>query len=268
MNADEVGKAYGTLGLSYGATLEESKIAWKKLSKVWHPDMHARESAEYKECVEKQKEINQAYDLLKRTDIGSLDEPSTPVTKDAEPPIDKTAAGLDKEYEKVRQAEKGGVDLLDVMNRYKRLAQLGHAKSQFKVGHFYFDSVMKNLKDASYWWTRAAEQGHVLAQYNLGLMYERGVGVEMDAKQAFHWFKEAAKGGDSAAQAKVFVYNSVKPRVVVETAQSWSESISGEKNSPAVGAPLSKVGATSGEQVGRSFLSKKKQPDSGKASTP
>lgn len=261
MTADEVGKAYATLGISYGATLEECKIAWKKLSKVWHPDMHARDSAEYKECVEKQKEINQAYDLLKRSDVDSLVLPSLEEPKPKERPLDNSAGGMDKEYETVRQAEKSGVDLLEVMNRYKRLAQMGHAKSQFKVGHFYFDSVMKNLKDASYWWHRAAEQGHVLAQYNLGLMYERGLGVEMDAKQALHWFTEAAKGGDSAAQAKVFVYNSTRSKGPVETAPTWTEALTGEKTSAGAGATLSRVGATSGEQVGRSFLSKKKPAD-------
>lgn len=47
---------------------------------------------------------------------------------------------------------------------------------------------------------RAAEAGQAKAQYNLGLMYANGVGVEQDPKQALRWYQKSADKGFSAAQ--------------------------------------------------------------------
>ena len=47
---------------------------------------------------------------------------------------------------------------------------------------------------------KAAEQGDVEAQYNLGLMYEFGDGVEEDFDQAVKWFEKAAERGHEGAQ--------------------------------------------------------------------
>ena len=50
------------------------------------------------------------------------------------------------------------------------------AVDQFKLGVNYFrgNSVPKDLKKATYWFTKAAEQGHANAQYNLGTCYAKG----------------------------------------------------------------------------------------------
>jgi TPR repeat protein len=45
-----------------------------------------------------------------------------------------------------------------------------------------------------------AEKGNVVAQYNIGVLYESGQGVEKDTGEAFKWFKKAAEGGHSSAQ--------------------------------------------------------------------
>jgi len=39
------------------------------------------------------------------------------------------------------------------------------------------------------------------SQYNLGLLYESGSGVERDLAQAYKWFSIAAAGGDGQARA-------------------------------------------------------------------
>lgn len=46
----------------------------------------------------------------------------------------------------------------------------------------------------------AAETNDVNCQYNLALMYERGIGVAKDEKQARAWYQKAAKQGNSSAQ--------------------------------------------------------------------
>ena len=54
--------------------------------------------------------------------------------------------------------------------------------------------------EAVRWYRRAAEQGDVLAQYNLGWMYENGRGVGRDRVEAVRWYRLAAEQGDADAQ--------------------------------------------------------------------
>ena len=49
-------------------------------------------------------------------------------------------------------------------------------------------------------WQSLADQGNASAQYNLGLMYDKGKGVLKDDKQAVKWYRKAADQGDADAQ--------------------------------------------------------------------
>ncbi len=45
-----------------------------------------------------------------------------------------------------------------------------------------------------------AEQGEMVAQWSLGVMYERGRGVPKDSVQAYRWYTLAAGQGDDLAE--------------------------------------------------------------------
>ncbi len=45
-----------------------------------------------------------------------------------------------------------------------------------------------------------AEQGHASAQFNLGLMYNNGLGVPQDYAEALQWYRKAAEQGHATAQ--------------------------------------------------------------------
>ena len=45
----------------------------------------------------------------------------------------------------------------------------------------------------------AAGQGHAVAQYNLGVMYENGRGVRQDYVEAIKWYRLAADQGQAEA---------------------------------------------------------------------
>ena len=47
---------------------------------------------------------------------------------------------------------------------------------------------------------KAAEQGDVKAQFNLGVMYAWGEGVPEDKAEAVRWYRMAAEQGDAGAQ--------------------------------------------------------------------
>jgi TPR repeat protein len=49
------------------------------------------------------------------------------------------------------------------------------------------------------WWRRAADQGNVVAQHNLGVMYANGRGVPQNYAEAYKWWSLAAAQGYAKA---------------------------------------------------------------------
>lgn len=67
-------------------------------------------------------------------------------------------------------------------------------------------NVYSNLSDyekATYYYKLAAEQGHDIAQFNLGDMYENGKGVEQSYTKAAEWYCKAAEQGNHEAQRQL-----------------------------------------------------------------
>ena len=60
--------------------------------------------------------------------------------------------------------------------------------------------VKVDKRKASYWYTKAAEQGLGYAQYDLALMYDNGDGIEVDKEKALYWYKKAADQGVTEAR--------------------------------------------------------------------
>jgi TPR repeat protein len=81
------------------------------------------------------------------------------------------------------------------------LAELGDAEAQFNLGVLYDEGagVEQNLATAAEWYRKAAEQGFIDAQTNLGILYYHGLGVDRDHEAAAHWFRLAADQGDAEA---------------------------------------------------------------------
>ena len=68
------------------------------------------------------------------------------------------------------------------------------------VCYNYGFGVTQDMQKAVEWYTKAAEQGHAAAQYNLGNCYYDGEGVEKDLQKAIEWYTKAAEQGDEDAQ--------------------------------------------------------------------
>lgn len=85
-----------------------------------------------------------------------------------------------------------------------RAAELGHMEAQFLCGHMYQHGIAaeQNVKTALAWYKRAAKQGFLRAQMACAAMYEEGAGTEIDLKRALSWYEQAAKQGDVSAQLK------------------------------------------------------------------
>ncbi len=80
-------------------------------------------------------------------------------------------------------------------------AKEGHADSQFNVALMYEQGigVGKDEKEAVVWYGKSAAQGNAAAQYNLGVLYENGRGAEIDYAKAKEWYRKASVQGDALA---------------------------------------------------------------------
>jgi hypothetical protein len=77
----------------------------------------------------------------------------------------------------------------------------GHVHAQCEFG--YCCDQLGDWAKAVQWYRKAAEQGHVGAQYNLGVCYEHGKGVHKDAGQTTEWYRKAADLGHVQAQCNL-----------------------------------------------------------------
>lgn len=81
-----------------------------------------------------------------------------------------------------------------------KLAGQGNAVAQYSVAMRYTLSAAPDHKQAAFWFEKAATQGHVPSQYEIGAMYYQGEGVAKDYRQAAFWFQKAAEQGDQGGQ--------------------------------------------------------------------
>lgn len=81
-------------------------------------------------------------------------------------------------------------------------AEQGNANAQFQVGLKYQngEGVEKDNTKAVDWYQKSAEQGNSDAQANLGAMYQYGFGVEKSDSEALSWFRKSADQGNSSGQ--------------------------------------------------------------------
>lgn len=96
-----------------------------------------------------------------------------------------------KKGQGVKENHKQGDDWL------RKAAEQGHSMAQYNLGLTYEDW---DYKETVNWYTKAAEHGNSLAQHNLGHLFDYGRGVPIDRKQAVEWYTKAAMQGNVEAQ--------------------------------------------------------------------
>jgi TPR repeat protein len=63
----------------------------------------------------------------------------------------------------------------------------------------YYELYLEDGKQSFYWLKKAAENGHVIAQYNLGLEFLNNQ-QRKDRTQALYWLRKAAQSGNADAK--------------------------------------------------------------------
>ena len=104
-------------------------------------------------------------------------------------------------------------DFATALREWTPLAEQGNATAQYNLGLMFEKGrgVPQNYKTAVKWWKLAAQQGIARAQTNLGVMYEKGQGVSQNDKTAVKWYRLAAEQGHANAQGNLgFMYHEGK----------------------------------------------------------
>ena len=88
----------------------------------------------------------------------------------------------------------------DAIRIFEKYAGKNDGEAEFYLGRCY--TLKKKLSLARYWYQRAALQGIVSAQFNLGTLY-----LIDDLERSLFWFKKAAANGHARAQQQIYLIN-------------------------------------------------------------
>lgn len=83
-----------------------------------------------------------------------------------------------------------------------RAANQGYVPAEYELGRIYLygRGIPIDYAQALLWESKAAEKGDPRAQRDMAFMYERGFGVTADPAQAAEWNRKAAAQGNAEAQ--------------------------------------------------------------------
>jgi hypothetical protein len=116
------------------------------------------------------------------------------------------------------------------VDQLRELAEHGNASAENALGLLYAQgddkqAVHPDEAEAARWFTKAAEDGSVPAQYKLGLLYWGGHGVPKDTNKAYFWTVLARAGGQEGSKdlAKVLANGMTRAQsaAIEQQAEIW-----------------------------------------------
>ena len=112
------------------------------------------------------------------------------------------------------------------------LAQQDDAKAQYNLGVMYEEGrgVQQDYQQAAAWYEKAANQGYVQAQNNLGVWYE----AERDYEQAMFWYQKAANQGHALSQFNLglLYYDGNGVAQDEQQAKAWWQKVLAQPDTP------------------------------------
>ncbi|MEP9354027.1 tetratricopeptide repeat protein [Xanthobacter sp. KR7-65] len=104
--------------------------------------------------------------------------------------------------------ESAGKDMSEARRLYTWAAEQGNVRAMHALAMLLSEGSLPGLSGkpdwagAMKWFRAAAELGHRDSQYNLGVIYARGLGVKADLAEAWKWLNLAAAQGDQDSGRK------------------------------------------------------------------
>ncbi|MDR0234005.1 MAG: SEL1-like repeat protein [Zoogloeaceae bacterium] len=93
-----------------------------------------------------------------------------------------------------------GRDEAEAVKWWRKAAEQGSKEGMEALNQYWSDVHQRSYVEAVKWIQEAAEQGDAGAQYNFGVMYEKGQGVAQDKAEAVKWYTQAAEQGNQRAR--------------------------------------------------------------------
>lgn len=87
----------------------------------------------------------------------------------------------------------------------EQLANQGNPEAQYNIGVMYDQGigVPQNGNKAVEWYEKAAKQRLYQAEFNLGVLYDEGIIVPQDYSKAIQYYTQAAQQGDDQAMVNL-----------------------------------------------------------------
>ena len=100
---------------------------------------------------------------------------------------------------------------------FEKAAKKNYPKALAQLAHIYLTGEMnveKNMPKAFNLYLKAANRDHSPSQYMIGVMHEKGIGVEVSSQKALDWYKKAAENNFLKSYLKLAqIYNSKQEAV-------------------------------------------------------
>ncbi len=125
----------------------------------------------------------------------------------------------------IEAADRG--DYLTALKDFQLSSERGVVSARYNLGVMYQLGlgVPQNYQEAARWYQKAAEQGDSQSQFNLGTMYDEGQGVPKDYVLAHMWMNlAAAKGVKEAVKGRDLLEKLMTPAQLAEAqrlAREW-----------------------------------------------
>ena len=102
-------------------------------------------------------------------------------------------------------------DYAEAVKWWRKAAEQGHVKTQYQLGEMYHkgEGLPQDYEEAAKWWRKAADQGHALAQIRLGGMYYLGVVAPKNFIESYAWFLLAKANGIKEVSEMISNYEKV-----------------------------------------------------------
>lgn len=108
-------------------------------------------------------------------------------------------------FNRAQQNRNGDKD--SYIKNLRDAAEFGSVNAQINLGiNLLKSGSVRNENEGFRWLVLAAKSSNAIAFYNVGLCYEKGIGIPMDKDKAIEYYRKAAMMGNAKSQYKLGIY--------------------------------------------------------------